>query len=72
MTVETATKILEEHSGTSLEELLTEATYDSVSWGICMECGDTTACTEPDQRRGWCGECKHPAIISVLVLMDIL
>jgi hypothetical protein len=64
---------LAEIEGLEVEELLEEATYDSVCMGICKnkDCDYTTE-VEPDQDRGWCEECKANTVVSPLMLAGII
>jgi len=59
--------------GKTVDELLAEATYDSVAASICSNpgCSYTTG-MEPDQDAGWCEECGTPTVVSCLVLAGIL
>jgi len=63
---------LVEQEGTPLEELLTEATYDSVAKGICRTCGEYTTDVEPDANEGYCEECCTTTVVSVLVLCKLI
>jgi len=59
--------------GMDVEEMLSEATFDSVAWGICTNPGcDETAQVEPDCRAGYCGQCDSQTIQSCLVLMGMI
>ncbi len=55
----------------TLENMLGEATFDSVSPGICLECDHTTE-VEPDQDRGYCENCRRNTVVSALVLAGII
>lgn len=57
--------------GMPVDELLEEATYDSVAWGICVNCGYTME-VEPDCDNGYCEECEENTIKSCLVLAGII
>ena len=51
---------------TFIEEMIT----DSVSPGICEECGYTID-VEPDQQKGWCEICETGTVVSGMVLAGI-
>lgn len=53
-------------------ELLESATFDSVAWGACRNCGCVSEPHEPDACENWCDECKHNSVASVLVLAGIV
>jgi hypothetical protein len=59
--------------GTTVDQLLTEATYDSVAKGICTNpnCNYTTE-VEPDQEHGHCENCGTKTVASCLVLTGII
>lgn len=57
--------------GMDVEEMLEEATYDSVARGICMNCDYTTE-VEPDCDSGWCEECETNTVKSCLVLAGLI
>ena len=59
--------------GMEVMEMLEEATFDSVSPGICTnpDC-DYTTTVEPDCRKGWCENCQAQTVASALVLMGII
>ena len=60
-------------AGMSIEELLQEATGDSVVAGICTNADcDYTAKVEPDQDRGFCEVCGTNTIESALVLAGLI
>jgi hypothetical protein len=52
-------------------EMAEEFITDSVSPGICMDCGYSTE-VEPDQARGWCEECNKNTVVSCMVLMGVI
>lgn len=54
-------------------DMLQEATFDSVSPGICTNdgCGYTTE-VEPDQSEGWCEICQTNTVKSALILGGII
>jgi hypothetical protein len=51
----------------TVDELVEASTCESVCPAICMECG-CTAEMEPDQRAGYCDECRQNKVVSALVL----
>ena len=64
---------LAELEGMSIDEMLEEATFDSVARSICKNPGcDYTTMMEPDQDRGWCEACNTGSVVSCLVLAGIL
>lgn len=69
---EKARKLAEQY-GATVEELLEEWSQESVMPAICMnpEC-DYFAEYEPDQRQGWCEECKTASVSGLLVLLGVL
>jgi hypothetical protein len=59
--------------GLTVEEMLEQATFDSVVKGICSEPGcDYTNEVEPDQARGHCEECGGQTVKSCLVLAEMI
>ncbi|MBE3145398.1 MAG: hypothetical protein IMZ61_15975 [Planctomycetes bacterium] len=59
--------------GMTEEELLEQATYDSVAKGICTNPGcDYTTEVEPDQDKGYCEVCNTNTVKSCLVLAGII
>jgi hypothetical protein len=64
---------LAEQSGLSIEEMLGQAVFDSVSPGICINDGcDYTTEVEPDQNRGWCEVCRTNTVQSALILAGLI
>jgi len=57
--------------GMSVIEMLKQATFDSISPGICVECGYSTE-VEPDNDAGWCEECNKNTVKSACVLAGII
>jgi hypothetical protein len=64
---------LAEIEGMEVQEMLGEATYDSVAPGICTnpDCSYTTT-VEPDQTKGWCEICNTNTVSSCLILAGLL
>jgi len=64
---------LAEQVGMDVEEMLEEATFDSVAWGICTnpDCDYTTQ-VEPDCQEGYCEECQTQTVKSCLILMGLI
>jgi hypothetical protein len=57
----------------SVAELLGAAITDSVCPAICMTEGcDYTTEMEPDQREGYCEECRGNTMMSALVLAGVI
>jgi hypothetical protein len=66
-------KLVEIEGFESFEALAEAVVGDSVSPAICMnENCDFTCEMEPDQRRGWCEECRTNTVQSALVLADLI
>ena len=64
---------LSEIEGMSVEEMLEEAVYDSVAWGVCTNEGCSyTVQVEPDAMNYNCPECKTITVQSVCVLAGII
>jgi len=64
---------LSESYAMSLEEMMEQATFDSLAPSICMnEDCDYTTDMEPDQDKGWCEVCSTNSVKSILCLMWIL
>ena len=63
---------LVEMEGTPLNELIVNATYDSVAKGICTKCADYSTDIEPDSDDGMCEECGTATVASVLVLCEMV
>ena len=65
--------LLADIEGMEVMEMLEQATFDSVSPGICMTPGCTyTTEVEPDQPHGWCEECNKGTVKSALLLAGII
>lgn len=66
-------KKLAEIEGLTIQEMLEEATFDSVAAGICSnpDC-DYTNYVEPDQDQGWCEECNEGTVRSCLIIAGII
>lgn len=59
--------------GKTVEELLREASFDSVAPAICTEPGcDYTTVMEPDQDCGYCEVCGKNTVQSCLILAGII
>jgi hypothetical protein len=58
--------------GLEVEDMLEEATYDSIAPGICTKCRAVTDCCEPDADANWCDECHGNSVKSCLVLAGVL
>jgi hypothetical protein len=66
-------QLVETEGYPNLEDLLRDATFDSVCPGICLSDGcDYTTEVEPDQDRGWCECCCDNTVASGLVLAAII
>jgi hypothetical protein len=66
-------EILAENEGMTVEEMLEQATFDSVAKGICSEPGcDYTTEVEPDQDKGYCEGCGGQTVKSCLVLAGVI
>ena len=64
---------LADMEGLSVEDLLEEASCDSVCPGICVTQGcDYTTEVEPDCTSGWCEMCGKKTVKSALVLAGII
>jgi hypothetical protein len=59
--------------GLTVEEMLAEATFDSVAKGICSDpmCNYTNE-VEPDQDKGYCEKCGGQTVKSCLVLAGMI
>jgi hypothetical protein len=55
-----------------VEEMLYEATFDSVAPGLCYSCRATVDNCEPDARANWCDCCHRKTVKSVLVIAGML
>jgi hypothetical protein len=66
-------KLLEIEGYQNVEAPLQAVLCDSVSPAICMneEC-DYTCEMEPDQRRGWCDECRTNSMKAAPVLAGLI
>lgn len=57
----------------SAEALIEAVVHDSVCPGICARSGCDYSCeVEPDQRAGWCEECRAGSVHSTLVLAELI
>jgi hypothetical protein len=65
--------LAENESFASVTELLEACAHDSVNPGICANpaCDYSTE-IEPDQREGWCEECRTSTVQSALVLAGLI
>ena len=64
---------LAESEGMTVDELLEEASFDSVVIGICTNKGcDYTTEVEPDQDQGWCECCETNTVASPLILLGVI
>ena len=66
-------RLIEIEGYESVEALLQAVIGDSVSPAICMndDC-DYTCEMEPDQRRGWCDECRTNTMKAAPILAGII
>ena len=69
----TKLELLCEIEGRDRDDILHEATYDSVASGICtnQHC-EFTAYVEPDQAEGYCSDCSANTVASCLVLAGLI
>jgi hypothetical protein len=66
-------KLCESEGFDTVIAMLEEATFDSVSPGICIRPGcDYSTEVEPDQDQGWCESCNDGTVASALVLAGII
>jgi hypothetical protein len=66
-------KLIEIEGYNTVEGLLQAVLGDSVSPAICMNEGcDYTCEMEPDQRRGWCDECRTNSMKAAPVLAGLI
>jgi hypothetical protein len=66
-------KLIEIEGYENVEALLLAVLGDSVSPAICMNKGcDYTCEMEPDQRRGWCDECRTNSMKAAPVLAGLI
>lgn len=66
-------KLAEIEGYADVMEMLEQATFDSVSPGICTRKGcDYTTEVEPDQDRGYCEVCGTQTVKSALMLAGII
>jgi hypothetical protein len=61
-----------EQTGMDEIELLEAATFDSVAWGACRNCGTVNQPHEPDAYENWCEACGENEVASVLVLAEMI
>lgn len=64
--------LIAEDLGMGIEELLEEATFDSVAPGICTSCRAVTDSCEPDASRNYCDCCGENRVKSALVLAGLV
>jgi hypothetical protein len=59
--------------GMEVDEMLEQATFDSVAKGICTnpDCDYTTE-VEPDQTEGYCEACGTQTVQSCLILAGLI
>jgi hypothetical protein len=61
------------NEGMTVDEMLENATFDSVAPGICSNPGcEYSTSVEPDQSKGFCESCGTQTVQSCLVLAGIL
>ena len=66
-------KLIEIEGFENVEALLQAVLGDSVSPAICMNEGCVYTCEmEPDQRRGWCDECRTNSMKAAPVLAGLI
>ncbi len=59
--------------GMEVMDMLSQATFDSISPGICMNAGcDYSTDVEPDQDAGWCEICYEGSVKSALILAGVI
>lgn len=58
--------------GLEVDDMLDEATYDSVAPGICTLCRTTVDFCEPDARENHCDSCDTYTVKSALVLAGVI
>lgn len=63
--------LVEIHGFNDVYDMLEAATFDSVTPGICLECGYSCD-TEPDSDSGWCEECNKGSVVGCLMLAGII
>ncbi len=63
--------LLEDWGYDSVDELVENSLFDSVSPGICPECGYTTE-VEPDNNQGWCEPCGKATVVSGCILAGVI
>jgi len=64
--------LIVEETGMDEMELLESATFGSVSWGACRNCGHVSEPHEPDADENWCENCEENKVASVLVLAEMI
>lgn len=66
-------KLVEIEGFANIEALLHAVLTDSVSPAICSSLDCSYTCEmEPDQRRGWCDECRRNSMVAAPVLAGII
>jgi hypothetical protein len=53
-------------------EMISSALFDAVSRGICVVCDATVPEIEPDQRCGYCSNCREGFVVAAPVLARII
>jgi len=57
----------------SIEQMLEQATFDSVAPGICKNPDCDYSCNvEPDSDSGYCEDCEENTVVSCLMLAGII
>lgn len=68
-----ALEMLQEQYGSSIDELMEQATMDSVAASVCMNDNcEFTDEYEPDCRDGHCPNCDTNTVQSILVIAGII
>lgn len=67
-----ALTILADLEGYEINEMLEEATYDSIAWGICTSCLSYTTQVEPDCHACYCEDCQTQTVRSCLSLAGLI
>ena len=57
----------------STEDFLQAVAHDGICPGICARPScDYTCEVEPDQRQGWCEECRSQSVQSAMILAEVI
>jgi hypothetical protein len=64
-------KVCEWEGFESIDKLLEHFIVSSVVPGFCTSCWTPGSNVEPDQNEGWCANCEHESVESILIIAGL-